>query len=964
MSREHRHIPDATYRLQLGPHRTLDDAAALVPYLAELGISHLYCSPCMLARRGSLHGYDVTDHGRFNPELGGEDAYQRLITALRAHGMGQILDLVPNHMGIGGDDNRWWLDVLENGPASAFAHYFDIDWQPALQRLRGRVLLPILGEHYGTVLEAGEIRLTADTSRGQLGFCYGIHYLPMDPATYPLVLRGAAARMGEGARAALERMAERFSALPPCDTGEEHQRRARRRRVPVLKERLARLCHEQPQAAQALQRESQAFHGDPEQEHSFDALHHLLEHQPWRLAHWRVAADEINYRRFFDINDLACLRMEERDVFDDVHRLVRSLSEAGQLDGLRVDHVDGLHNPEHYLRRLREFFPGYLVVEKILAPDERLPAQWPVEGTTGYDHARLALGVLIHPDGKGLLSQLYRRFTAAPHDFGEILHHSKRLVIHSQLSSELTMLANMADTLAQADRHTRDFTLNALRNALAELVARFPVYRSYVAGRPLSKQDRLHLDFALQQALAHGAGEDAAVYRFLHELLLLDAPALQRRPALYERAVRLAQRFQQYTAPVMAKGLEDTALYRYHRLCALNEVGNDPRRFSETPEAFHENCRRRLAQWPHTMLGGSTHDSKRGEDVRARLAVLSEIPELWRKRVFRWSRLHRRHRTRGDHPPTPSRNDEYLFYQTLVGSWPARDEHIDADYVERLVTTMNKSAREAALRTSWINPDTEYEQALEHFVRAVLGAGARGAFMRDFLPFQQRVANAGAINGLALALIRYTAPGVPDIYQGNELWRLDLVDPDNRRPVDMARRRALLSEIRTLRQRPDAPQHLAALALQPRDDRVKLLVTWAALQWRGAHPELFHHGTHEALSAQGDAADHVLAFARCHGRALSVTATVRFPATLLRDGNQTLPDNQAWGNTCLELPAMASSHCIDVLTGRRVHIRQERGRAFVAARDLFALLPVALLTDDRADMLAPAASALPRPGWH
>ena len=949
MNAESRYIPDATYRLQLGPHCTLDEAAALVPYLADLGISHLYCSPCMLARSGSTHGYDVTDHGRFNPELGGEQGHERLLAALRDHGMGYILDLVSNHMGIGGDDNCWWLDILENGPASAFAGYFDIDWKPALERLHGRVLLPILGEHYGSVLEAGEIRLEPDLAVGQLGFRYKNHYLPMDPATYPLVLQGASARTNGNARTALEALNTDLLALAPCNTDDPHQRRARQRRIPLLKKRLARLCQEKDAITSGIRRECEAFHGDPEQEHSYDALHHLLENQPWRLAHWRVASDEINYRRFFDINDLACLRMEDRDVFDAVHRRVRALSETGKLDGLRIDHVDGLHDPREYLERLREFFPGYLIVEKILAPDEHLPGAWPVEGTTGYDHARLALGVMIHPDGEKPLSRLYQRFTAQRHDFDAIVHESKRLVVRSQLSSELTMLANMADVIAQADRHTRDFTLNALRDALAELVAFFPVYRSYVTASRLSRQDRAYLDHALQRVLANAPGHDKAVFRFLHSLLLLEAPSLKGRPVLRERAVRLIQRFQQYTAPVMAKGMEDTALYRYCRLSALNEVGNDPRRFSESPDAFHQGCRERLVRHPHTMLSGSTHDSKRSEDVRARLAVLAETPELWRRQVFRWSRLHRRHKTRINGELQPSRNDEYLFYQTLVGTWPDTQACVTGEYVERIVGAMNKAAREASLHTSWIHPDFDYEGALEHFVRAVLGASSGSAFLTDFLAFQRHIAHAGALNGLALALIRYTAPGIPDLYQGNELWRFDLVDPDNRRPVDMKRRQKLLRELQVLRRHPEAHRRLATLTRQLHDDRVKLLVTWTALQWRRKHPELFRTGSHEPLHAHGSAAEHVLAFARQHGESVCVTATMRFPATLLQDGGQTLPGEQAWGDTALALPSTPSSHWHDVLTGRPIETHRHNEQLHVTAAEAFAMLPVILLSNDPDD---------------
>lgn len=950
MSRPHP-IPDASYRLQLGRDCTFADAAELVPYLAELGVSHVYCSPYLKARHGSAHGYDITDHNAFHPQIGSEVTFRKFVDALRSHGMGHMLDLVSNHMGVGSDDNAWWLDVLESGPAAAHAHYFDIDWKPVLARLRGRVLLPVLGDHYGAVLERGDICLRFAPERGVLHIRYGPHYCPLDPVTYPDILGRAALRLGEGtARSALQDMSAAFRTLPLRDEYEPTLLARRQRDVPILRQRLAELCASQASVQEALEAEAAAVNGVPGDRASFDALHELLEAQAFRLAHWRVAADEINYRRFFDINDLASLRMEEEQVFADVHRLVSRLIVAGDLQGLRIDHVDGLYEPGDYARRLRRFFSGYLVVEKILASGEQLPEEWPVHGTTGYEFANLVGRLLVDPTGENPLTRLYYRIARMQPDFDEVLHASKRLVIRSQLSGELTMLANMADAIAQSDRHTRDFTLNGLRYALAEIAAWFPVYRTYVGREGASRQDRHYVGWAVARAVGRAPAEDAAVYRFLGELLLLEAASLDRDTALRERARRFVQRFQQYTGPVMAKALEDTALYRYNVLVSLNEVGGDPRRFSVSPPAFHRANRQRLERLPHCMLAGSTHDSKRSEDVRARLAVLSEMPDTWRRRVFRWRRLTRRFRRELNGSVVPSRNDEYLFYQTLLGVWPSfppgRQEL--AELTERMVAYMLKAVREAKVDTSWINPKPDYEDGIEHFVRSVLRPARRNAFLADFRSFHQGVARFGALNGLSQTLLRLTAPGVPDIYQGNELWRFDLVDPDNRRPVDFVCRRRLLEELQRLWAAPDALQRIAMLAEDPCDDRVKLLLTWRTLNWRRRHAALYREGGYHPLEADGPAAEHVCAFARAREGEWAATLALRWPLRLLGDEQGPLPSSERWGDTWVDLTGQANGgFCRDVLTGARIPLYKREGRLVAAAAELFRILPVALVCKPR-----------------
>ena len=949
MSGLHR-IPVATYRLQLGQRFTFADAAALIPWLNELGISHLYCSPYLRARQGSPHGYDVTDHNAFQPEIGDAAGFERLVAALQNRGMGHIMDLVSNHMGVGADDNAWWLDILEHGPASPRARYFDIDWQPVLRRLRGKVLLPILDDHYGSVLERGDLRLVFDAVRGRLHLGFHHHHLPLDPATYPLVLNEAAELVDSAAnRAVLERISLTLAALPARETNDATARERRVHQAGASQQELVALCAAAPAVAVAIRSVAEACNGEAFVARSFDRLHELVEAQAYRLAHWRVAADEINYRRFFDINDLACLRLEEPQVFDAVHGLVRRLAASGEVQGLRIDHVDGVFDPAEYVRRLRAFFPGYLVVEKILASHENLRADWPVEGTTGYEFAEQLDALLLDPAGEQGLTRLYRRFVGTEEAFGEVLLRSKRLVIRSHLSSDLTTLANLADAIAQSDRHTRDFTLNGLRDALAEIAASLPVYRTYVASHGASAEDRQSIDMAVTQARSRAPGEDAPVYGFLRGLLLNEGPGRRRDPTLQRRVGDFVQRFQQYTVPVMAKGLEDTAGYRYNRLVCRNEVGGDPARSGLSLSGFHKLNGDRARFRPHGLLAASTHDSKRSEDVRARLAVLTEWPATWQRRVFRWSRLTRRFRREVDGQRVPSRNDEYLFYQNLLGTWVTEAEEPPGReaFIERMVTCMRKAVREAKVHTSWSHPDPDYEAGLEHFVRRTLGLRRHNAFLSDFRTFQRQVARLGACNSLAQTVVRLTAPGVPDLYQGNELWRFDLMDPDNRRAVDFDRRRELLRELQELVSAPDAAAGIESLARDLTDDRVKLLVIWRALGLRRLRQALYRDGAYRPLTVTGPAREHVCAFARTLGESWTVTAMMRWPARLLGAAGTLSGAGPSWADTRVELPeAVQGDGGFDVMSAATVAWDRKGHALGVLAADLFRTLPVALLCED------------------
>ena len=771
-------VPTSTYRLQFNAGFTFADATRLVPYLKALGISHLYASSYLKARPGSAHGYDIVDHAALNPEIGTWSDFEAFCDTLRQAGMGHILDFIPNHMGIGHADNRYWLDVLEWGRMSPYADFFDINWRPRQANLRDKVLVPLLGDQYGHVLERGELELRFEPETGSFSVWYFEHRFPIHPSCYHLIL-------GD-----LDDDLRRLAVTVP-----EVNEAATRSVGEKLKQEIARFAQVDPGHLERLNDAAGRFSGQPGNPDSFQPLHDLLEQQAYRLAFWRVAADEINYRRFFDINELAGIRMENPEVFAPTHRLVGRLIGEGKLHGLRLDHVDGLRDPGGYLAHLRDFAAErsksfYIVAEKILARHERLRADWPIAGTTGYDFINLINGLFVDPDGKPALDRTYRRFLDRSSDFDEILYACKLQVIDTMLSSELNRLAAALDGLSERHWNTRDYTEERLRAALREVVACFPVYRTYVSGGGVSADDRRDIDWAIGQARKTYTGPDPEILEFVRAALTLDLadwnPAFDR-----EEVLRFALRFQQYTGPVMAKALEDTCFYRYNCLLSLNEVGGDPRQFGVTVSAFHHLMQERAKSWPGALSPLATHDTKRGADLRARLNVLSEVAPEWNQRVRRWASLNRFKRGKVAGAPAPSPNDEYAIYQTLLGAWPTEFTGVAApDPVEielfrrRLQDTMLKSIREAKRRTSWINPNDAYETACLHFVERLLQIDRPNPFLDDFVAFQQRVARLGVLNSISQTVLALTAPGVPDIYQGGDLWDLNMIDPDNRRPVD------------------------------------------------------------------------------------------------------------------------------------------------------------------------------------
>jgi (1->4)-alpha-D-glucan 1-alpha-D-glucosylmutase len=941
-------IPAATYRLQFNRGFTFAQAAELVPYLHELGVSHCYASPYLKARPGSAYGYDIIDHGALNPELGDSSDFDRFVEALHGHGMGQVLDIVPNHMGVMGSDNAWWLDVLENGQAAVHAGYFDIDWSPIHGQGGGKVLVPVLGDHYGAVLEKGELKLTFDTVRGEFSVIYYHHRFPIDPMEYPLILglrlENLEARMEavDPYLDAFRSLITAFGHLPARDDLLASQITERNRDKEVHKQHLARLCAQSPDLAWFVRETVELLNGTPGEAGSFDGLHGLLEAQAYRLAYWRVAADEINYRRFFDINELAGLRMDNRDAFEAAHRLVFELLEQGKVDGLRVDHPDGLYDPLQYFRRLRDRSPGYLVVEKILASGERLPEDWPVQGTTGYDFANLVNGLFVQPGAAAGMERIYASFLGEKPNFDELLYRSKRLIIRAAMAGELNVLAHQLGRIAQTDRHTRDYTINSLRGALTEIVACFPVYRTYITGEGASTEDHRALEIAVEEAKQRSQAADISVFDFVCEALLTTL-AQWRGNDERQAVAAFAMKFQQYTAPVMAKGMEDTGFYQYHRLISLNEVGGDPRRFGVSLEQFHRANAERARRWPHAMLATSTHDSKRSEDVRVRIDVLSELSGEWRQHLARWSRINRAKIRNIDGARCPSRNDEYLLYQTLLGGWPQGelDDGGLAAFRERVERYMLKAVREAKQHSSWINPNAAYEEGVQQFVRILLGS-MPNHFLAEFLPFQRRVAYFGMLNSLSQALLKLASPGVPDIYQGNESWDFSLVDPDNRRPVDFELRRRMLHELQAL----DGTLGLAGDLLRTMEDgRVKLYLTWKALSLRRQHESLFRDGKYIPLHAGGERAERLCAFARKRQRQVVLVVAARWFTDLSLAGE--LPLGQAWAGTWLELPTLyAGTVWVNVLTGEKIAAYDRNGIPVLDAEEIFRSFTCGLLLPD------------------
>lgn len=1027
-----RRIPTATYRLQLNRTFRFEDARQIVPYLDRLGVSDVYLSPIFRAGWESAHGYDVVDHNTLNPALGTPDEFDALSSELQARNMGLIFDMVPNHMGIAGSDNAWWRDVLENGPSSPYAPFFDVDWHPlkAGTDLENRVLLPVLGDPYGKALESQELSLEYD--EGAFFVRYHHWRMPLEPRSYADVLSARLSWLTEQLGPQHEDLLELQSILTalsylPLETETDPDKVAERQREKeIVKRRLAKLIARSAPVREAVTETVRAYNGTPGDPHSFDALDALLNRQCYRVAFWRVAAEEINYRRFFDINELAAIRMERPEVFAQTHRLLFELIRQGKVTGLRIDHADGLWDPVGYLRKLQqsaflalsqdwlerrfgsaderrvaaeqaalEWFetarsmdpkgtlarPLYVVVEKILSRGEHLPDSWPVDGTTGYDFANLANGLFVDASNQKAFTRLYSDFThTAPTNFGELVNSTKKIIMLVSLASEVNELAYQLKRIASQNRWYRDFTLNSLTHVVREVIAALPVYRTYLTERRtrIEAHDVAAIETAIAEAQRRNPRTAVAVFEFVRKVLLQEYPegASDAERAAWDYFV---MRFQQTTGPVMAKGVEDTAFYVYNRLVSLNEVGGDPEQFGIPPTVFHHRNQERRQRWPHTLLAASTHDSKRSADVRARLNVLSEIPRTWRAALVRWSRWNRTKKSRVDGQLAPDRNEEYLYYQTLVGTWPLEnlDERGFQLYRQRIRDYLEKALKEAKIHSSWVNPNHPYDAAVARFVEGTLTGRSDSGFLPDFRQFAEFVSFYGMLNSLAQTLLQLTAPGVPDIYQGNELWDFSLVDPDNRRPVDFRQRMELLDAIladvaavtstgssrasgRSLapagRGRPPTSTHspapvartLADVAVDLlrhwRDGRVKLYLIQRALTERRTCPTVFSDGDYWPAEPVGEAKDHLVAFGRSLADRVYLTIVPRLVVGLTR-GVPSYPVGETfWGETLVVSPEIEPGQTFEnVLTGEAQIARRHDGVGALSIADVLSTFPVALL---------------------
>jgi (1->4)-alpha-D-glucan 1-alpha-D-glucosylmutase len=960
-------IPTATYRLQFNRSFTFAQATQLVPYLAQMGISHCYASPYLRARPGSMHGYDIIDHNQLNPEIGTAEEFEQFVEALHQHGMGQILDIVPNHMGVMGADNAWWLDVLENGEASDYSAFFDIDWQPIKDELQGKVLVPVLDDQYGTVLDRGDLQLKFDAEKGEFSVFFYQHRFPIDPKEYPRILGRQNEPFGQTLTPAnsevleLQSLISAFSHLPGRASSSPEQKAERNRDKEIHKRRLAALCLMSVPIAQFIEENVRAINGTPGDTPSFDELHELIKAQAFRLAYWRVAADDINYRRFFDINDLAGLCMENPLVFEATHHLIMDFVRTGKVNGLRIDHPDGLFDPAQYFERIQAAHPSYVVVEKILGEDEPLPLEWPVQGTTGYDFSNLVNGLFVDTSSAAKMVRGYRGFLGREIEFHDVLYASKKRVMHNSLASELNVLANILGRLALSNRHTCDFTLNSLRDALSDVVANFPVYRTYLTSGEVSAKDRRYIETALRAAERQSTSQDTSVYGFLRQVLLTRKSSQSEN--YRDDFITFAMKFQQFTSPVMAKGLEDTSFYRYHPLISLNDVGGSPNKFGVTPREFHAKTVARARGWPHSMLATSTHDSKLSEDVRARIDVLSEIPAQWRLKARQWRLMNFGKKRFLDGVEAPTRNDEYLFYQVMLGAWPLREDATGHDSPEkgepsdelreRFKRYMLKASREAKESTSWANQNLDYENALNSFVHEVLGP-ASGEFLSDFAAFQRRIACAGAFNSLSQALVKFTSPGVPDLYQGNELWEFRMVDPDNRRPVDYQFRQKLLREFTSLQSceyRNIARSLFAKVQnLQDVEGRAKLFVTWRALHALQEQRAIFQDGDYIPLTVDGTKSDHVVAYARKGVNAHAMVAVPRMCFRML-EGGLSPAHPEFWQDTRIHLPeGLNAAQYRNWMTGEIVRPDESGGGLHFSIAALMKDFPWLLLVSDSSNV--------------
>ncbi len=926
-----RHIPDSTYRLQFNASFTFDDAAGIIDYLSRLGVGDIYASPIFKAHRGSSHGYDVVDPNRLNPELGGRDGFEHLSDVVKEQGIRWLQDIVPNHMAI--DTDNWMLmQVLEIGKNSPYTPLFEIDWNHPYENIRGRFLVPLLGKPYARALEDGEIQVVYDSSGFSITY-YDLR-LPLKIESYPEILEHRIDRLEQGLGAEssefirflgsirhLQTIATSSGREPPTD------------QIRHAKKILWQQYQRNGRIREFIDENLDHFNGERGDPGSFDALDHLLSRQRFRLSYWKVATEEINYRRFFTVNDLLSIRVGDPEVFEMTHRLLFDLLDQDLLDGLRIDHIDGLGDPTVYLERLRGRAAGkYIVVEKILQQDEELPDVWDVEGTTGYDFMNVVNDLLCEHQNQPAFSKIYYKFSKVSKSYDDLLYEKRKIIIEKHMSGNVDNLAQKVKRISSHDRLGKDITLNGLRRALVEALAMFPVYRTYISDGRKSESDERSVRTSIEKAQARNP--DLALELGFLERYLLGQDSGEGT----DECLRVAMSFQKYSGPIMAKGFEDTLLYVYNRLISLNEVGGSPHRFGTTREEFHRFNRRRAESLPHSMNATSTHDAKRGEDVRARINVLSEIPGEWDYHLKTWNRINRPGKKRIHGARVPDRNDEYFLYQTLLGTYPF--DGMSDDYLDRIREYIVKAVREAKEHTAWIKPDTEYEDAFVSFVERILSTDEGNRFFEEFRLFQQKIAHYGMFNSLTQTILKIASPGTPDFYQGSELWDLNLVDPDNRRPVDYGIRMRYLEEIES-RGRSNPLVLIDELCARRNDGRIKMFLTMKALRARRERGDLFHRGEYLPLESSGKYARHIVAFARRHDDRWAITVAPRLLTSVVRPGE--LPTGlRVWEDTRVHLPRSHPTAWKNIITGMSLETDGDE----VAAGTVLEHFPVAFLFDE------------------
>ena len=940
------HVPSSTYRIQLNQGFRFSDALRILDYLHDLGITDLYLSPVLASRKGSNHGYDVIDPTRVDPELGSEEEFTLLQTELQNRGMGLLLDIVPNHMAASAE-NPWWMDLLENGSQSAFAAYFDVDWNSSAPGLHGRILLPTLGRPFGEALESGELKLVYND--GRFFIQYFELLFPVSPRSYYSILNQGVRTLKEALgeeNAAYQEYSGILASTLELARGDRRVENAaeRRMRFESARDRLRSLANASAEVARLLKENIAEINGREGDPASFGRMQRLLAEQNYKLAFWQNLNETINYRRFFTIADLVGVRVEDPIVFEATHGYILRLVARNPAAGLRIDHIDGLRDPLGYLNRLQERLatdetksesPSYVIVEKILAPGEDLPEDWPVSGTTGYDYTNQANGVFVHPDGLRQIEEIYSQFIGRRQDFADVLYQKKKLVMSTLLGVEMRTLGRYLAEIAALDRYARELDRGRLMEALVEVTACMSVYRTYTRNMDLRPQEMQYIEEAVGQARVRASHLSPGYFNFVREvLLLLNPPHVL--PDQREMRLAFVTRWQQLTGPIVAKGFEDTALYVYHPLLSQNEVGGNPRADAvPRREDFYKFLEARQQKWPGTLDATSTHDTKRSEDVRARLNVLSEMPDEWEQHLKRWWALNSKHKVNIAGQVTPENNEEYFFYQTLLGVWPL-DQEAFPNLLQRVQEHLLKATREAMVHTRWTRPNQQHEDALQNFAARVLSAENR-EFLEDFKEFQEKVAYYGMLNGLSQTLLKIASPGVADIYQGSELWDLRLVDPDNRGQIDFARRAAALKGIMSA-EAAAAGRPLRDLVAHWQDGRIKMHLISKALGFRRAHPDLFHEAEFVPLQTAGCHAPNVIAFIRKGARGSVLVAIPRWLSQIRRTNQQF-----DWCDTRLILPAGSAMAWTDILAGDSVAAQNRDGEASVSMNDLFRDFPVAFL---------------------